>query len=50
LERQERELQARFQDLSLAKEEVQGSIAVKEEQIMAEAEALNEAALAAAEA
>ncbi|KAJ1309933.1 hypothetical protein OPQ81_006692 [Rhizoctonia solani] len=50
LERQERELQARFQDLSLAKEEVQGSIAAKEEQIMAEAEALNEAALAAAEA
>ncbi|KAF8758695.1 pre-mRNA splicing factor component [Rhizoctonia solani] len=50
LERQERELQARFQDLSIAKEEVQGSIAAKEEQIMAEAEALNEAALAAAEA
>ncbi|KAH7340718.1 pre-mRNA splicing factor component-domain-containing protein [Rhizoctonia solani] len=50
LERQERELQARFQDLSLAKEEVQASIASKEEQIMAEAEALNEAALAAAEA
>jgi pre-mRNA-splicing factor CDC5/CEF1 len=49
LERQERELQARFQDLTIAKEEVQARIAAKEEQIMAEAEALNEAALAAAE-
>lgn len=49
LERQERELQSRFQELSIAKEEVQARIAAKEEQIMAEAEALNEAALAAAE-
>lgn len=49
LERQERELQARFQDLTIAKEEVQARVAAKEEQIMAEAEALNEAALAAAE-
>ena len=50
LERQERELQARFQDLSIAKEEIQARVSAKEEQIMAEAEALNEAALAAAEA
>ncbi|KAG8745330.1 Pre-mRNA-splicing factor cef1 [Ceratobasidium sp. 414] len=49
LERRERELQARFQELTIAKEEVQASISAKEEQIMLEAEALNEAALAAVE-
>jgi pre-mRNA-splicing factor CDC5/CEF1 len=49
LERRERELQVRFQELSLAKEEVQAQISAKEELIMAEAEAMNEAALAAAE-
>ncbi|QRW15100.1 pre-mRNA-splicing factor CEF1 [Ceratobasidium sp. AG-Ba] len=49
LERHERELQARFQELTIAKEEVQASLAAKEEQIMMEAEALNDAALAAIE-
>eukprot|EP01097_Dermamoeba_algensis_P009774 TRINITY_DN7016_c0_g1_i1.p1 TRINITY_DN7016_c0_g1~~TRINITY_DN7016_c0_g1_i1.p1 ORF type:complete len:850 (+),score=115.46 TRINITY_DN7016_c0_g1_i1:42-2552(+) len=49
LERQERDLQSRFQELSIAKEEIQARIATKEEQIMMEAEALNEAALAAEE-
>lgn len=49
LERQERDLQSRFQELSIVKEEIQSRIAMKEEQIMMEAEALNEAALAAEE-
>ncbi|KAG9121579.1 Pre-mRNA-splicing factor cef1 [Ceratobasidium sp. 392] len=49
LERREHELQARFQDLTNAEEEVQARISAKDEQIMMEAEAPNEAALAAIE-
>ncbi|KAG8694053.1 Pre-mRNA-splicing factor cef1 [Ceratobasidium sp. 395] len=49
LEHHERELQARFRDLTITKEGVQARISAKEEQIMMEAEALNEASLAAME-
>ncbi|KAL5533124.1 CEF1 [Sanghuangporus sanghuang] len=50
LERRERLLQERYQELARDKEESEASVASLEEKIMAEAEALNEAALAEVEA
>lgn len=46
LERRERHLQGRYQELARDKEESEARVAALEEKIMAEAEALNEAALA----
>ncbi|KDQ12247.1 hypothetical protein BOTBODRAFT_134736 [Botryobasidium botryosum FD-172 SS1] len=50
LERRERELQEKYQSLDEDRRETTARLAAREEQMMAEAEALNEAALAAAEA
>lgn len=49
LERKERTLQARYQELQEQREEVQLRIAVAEERLMVEAEAMNEEALQAEE-
>lgn len=50
LERRERELQERYQELVNDKQETEARIAAMEEKVMMEAEALNEEALAAMEA
>jgi pre-mRNA-splicing factor CDC5/CEF1 len=50
LERRERELQRRYQELDEDRRDSRARIAAKEERMMAEAEALNEAALAEMEA
>ena len=50
LERRERGLQERYQDLDNQRRELKARITAREEQIMAEAEAINEEAMAAMEA
>ena len=49
LERRERALQARYQELTEGRSQIQQRIAIVEERLMAEAEAMNEAVLVEAE-